>query len=73
MFSALERMYPGEIDLDVGYHLVRALTDFSDAELDPDPLMLDGATWADAKRSAARLAADLDAYLADARRSGRMR
>lgn len=63
MFTALERMYPGEIDREVGEHVRRALTDFSDAELDPDPVVLDGATWGDAKRSAARLAADLRAYL----------
>jgi hypothetical protein len=70
MFAALERMYPGEIDADVGDHVARALTDFADAELDPDPVVLDGVEWPDAKRSAARLADDLHAYVATLRRRG---
>lgn len=70
MFAALRGMYPGEIDLDVGYHVARALTDFGDAEVDPDPIVLDGTTWPEAKRSAARLAADLEAHLAASRKRG---
>jgi hypothetical protein len=70
MFAALSRMHPGEIDLDVGYHVVRALTDFSDAELDPDPIVLNGATWFEARRTAERLAADLKRHLSDLRKSG---
>ena len=64
MFVALRGMYPGDIDLDVGDHITRALTDFSDAEVDPDPIVFDGTTWLEAKRSATRLAADLEAHLA---------
>lgn len=40
MFSALRGMYPDQIDLDVGLHITRALTDFGDAELDPEPILL---------------------------------
>lgn len=64
MFAALRGMYPGEIDRGVGSHVARALTDFSDAEVDPDPIVLDGTTWDEAKRSAVRIAADLTAHLA---------
>jgi hypothetical protein len=70
MFSSLGRMYPGDIDMDVGLHLVRALTDFSDAELDPDPILLVPVAWADVKRSAQRLASDLQRHLARLTRSG---
>jgi hypothetical protein len=61
-------MYPG-----VGYHVARALTDFSDAEVEPDPIVLDGAAWKEAKGSAARLAADLAAHLAVLAKAGSMR
>jgi hypothetical protein len=70
MFAALRGTYPGEIDLEVGYHVARALTDFGDAEMDPDPIVLDGTTWHEAKRSATRLAADLEAHLAASRNRG---
>lgn len=73
MFSGLRGMYPGDIDLGVGHHVARALTDFSDAEVEPDPIVLDGTTWKEAKRSAARLAADLAAHLAGLARAGSMR
>lgn len=73
MFSALREMYPGEIDLDVGGHVARAPTDFSDAGLEPDPIVLDGTGWKQAKRSAARLSADLLAHLAVPKRSGVIR
>jgi hypothetical protein len=63
MFAALGALHPGEIDKEVGEHVVRALTDFSDAELDPDPIILDGTTWDDARRAAERLAADLHKHL----------
>lgn len=63
MFSALGNMHPGEIDRDVGDHIARALTDFSDAELDPDPIILDDTTWFDAKRTAEHLASDLQQHL----------
>lgn len=63
MFSALSRMHPGEIDIEVGDHIARALTDFSDADLDPDPIVLDGTTWHEAKRTAERLGADLRKHL----------
>jgi hypothetical protein len=70
MFSSLRSMYPGEIDLEVGLHVARALTDFSDAELDPDPILLDRTTWAEAKRTAQRLSSDLQRHLSDLQRSG---
>jgi hypothetical protein len=70
MFAALGRMHPGEIDVDVGHHLVRALTDFSDAELDPDPIVLNGATWLQVKRTAERLAVDLHRHLNDLQKGG---
>lgn len=70
LFSALRRMHPGEIDFDVGDHVVRALTDFGDAELDPDPIVLDDATWAVVKRSAGQLAASLRHHVAELHRSG---
>lgn len=73
MFSALLGTYPDEIDLDVGLHMARALTDFSDAELDPDPIVLDGATWAQAKHTARHLASDLSRHLEDLTRSGLLR
>jgi hypothetical protein len=72
MFSALRKMYPGEIDLDVGYHVARALTDFGDAELDPDPVVLDGTMWKAAKSSAMLLAAALADHLAVLENSGPM-
>jgi hypothetical protein len=72
MFSGLRGMYPGEVDLGVGHHVARALTDFSDAEVEPDPIVLDGATWKEAKRSASRLSTDLAAHLAALARSGSM-
>ncbi len=68
--EALGRMYPGDIDVDVGLHLVRALMDFSDAEFDPDPILLIPVAWADVKRSAQRLASDLQRHLARLTRSG---
>ena len=68
MFGALQRMYSHAVDADVGRHIVLALTDFSDAELDPDPIVLDGTTWAAAMRTAVRLAEDLRRYV-DARLS----
>lgn len=68
MFSALTRMHPGEVDADVGDHVVRALTDFGDAELDPDPIILDGTTWSEAKRTATLVAADLRRHLYDLRK-----
>ncbi|MBW3570563.1 MAG: nucleotidyl transferase AbiEii/AbiGii toxin family protein [Gemmatimonadetes bacterium] len=70
MFSSLRSMYPNEIDVDVGLHVARALTDFSDAELDPDPVLLERVTWSEAKRSAQHLASDLQRYLRDLQRSG---
>lgn len=70
MFTALSGMHPGEIDVDVGDHIVRALTDFSDAELDPDPVVLDGTTWDELKRVAERVAADLHRHLKDLRKRG---
>jgi hypothetical protein len=70
MFSSLRDMYPEDIDLEVGMHVARALTDFSDAELDPDPILLDRATWPEAKRSALRLSSDLQRHLNDLQRSG---
>jgi hypothetical protein len=70
MYDALSRMHPGEIDLEVGHHVARALTDFSDAELDPNPVVLNGATWSDAKRTAGRLSADLQRHLDGLRRRG---
>lgn len=73
MFSALRRMYPDEIDLGVGQHITRSLTDFSDAELDPEPIVLDGTTWREARGSAERLARDLGAHLLTLRRSGLIR
>ncbi|HEX2079459.1 MAG TPA: nucleotidyl transferase AbiEii/AbiGii toxin family protein [Longimicrobium sp.] len=73
MFSALRRTYPNEIDLEVGLHIARALTDFTDAELDPDPIILDGSTWSQAKRSAHLLASDLHRHLADLERAGLLR
>jgi Nucleotidyl transferase AbiEii toxin, Type IV TA system len=69
MFFALLRTYPDQIDLDVGLHIVRALTDFSDAELDPDPVILNGSTWSEAKRSAQRLAVDLQRHLSSWKRA----
>jgi hypothetical protein len=72
MFSALDRMYPGEIDLGVGYHIALALRDFSDAELDPDPIALDGTTWAQAKKSAEKLSDDLSRHLGSQSRRGRI-
>jgi hypothetical protein len=68
MFAALGGLHPGEIDREVGEHVVRALTDFSDAELDPDPIILDGTTWDDARRAAECLAADLHKHLRTLRR-----
>lgn len=73
MFSALRRMYPDEIDLEVGLHITRALTDFTDAELDPDPIVLDRSTWPQAKRSAQRLASDLQRHLTTLQRAGSLR
>jgi hypothetical protein len=70
MFSSLRTMYPGEIDLEVGLHVARALTDFSDAELDPDPILLEGVSWGEAKQSAQRLSSDLQRHLSDLQRSG---
>lgn len=70
MYDALSRMHPGEIDLDVGHHVARALTDFSDAELDPDPVVLNGATWPEAKRTAEKMSADLQRHLDGLRRRG---
>jgi hypothetical protein len=64
MFSALRRTYPGEIDAEVGLHVALALTDFTDADLDPDPIVLDHTNWSDVKRSAQRLASDLRRHLA---------
>lgn len=69
MFAALQQTYPGDIDMEVGLHIVRALTDFSDADVDPDPILLDGSTWLDARRSAQRLASDLQRHLSDLKRS----
>lgn len=65
MFDSLERMYPGEVDADAGRHIALVLTDFSDAELDPEPLVLDGTTWEDAMRTAVQLAAELGRHLRD--------
>lgn len=70
MFSALRGMYPGEVDLEVGDHVARALTDFSDADLDPDPVVLDGTTWKAARQSATRLARELETHLSAIRKSG---
>jgi hypothetical protein len=70
MFLALRWMYPDEIDLGVGQHIARALTDFSDAELDPEPMILDGTSWRTARGSAERLARDLADHLAALRRLG---
>ena len=70
MFSSLRDMYPDDIDLEVGLHVARALTDFSDADLDPDPILLDRVSWNEAKRSAQRLASDLQRHLRDLQRSG---
>lgn len=70
MFSALSRMHPAEVDAEVGDHVVRALTDFADAELDPDPVVLDGSTWSQAKRVAEVLASDLQKHLTLLRRKG---
>jgi hypothetical protein len=70
MFAALSGLHPGEIDIDVGHHVVRALTDFGDAELDPDPVVLNGATWNDAKRAAEQVARDLQRHLNSMRMRG---
>lgn len=71
MFSALDKMHPGEIDSAVGHHIVRALTDFSDADLDPDPVMLTDITWEKAKRTAERIASDLHKHLKGGARQSR--
>lgn len=63
MFAALQRMHPTEVDIDVGRHIALALTDFSDAELDPEPIVLDQTTWDTVKRSAERLATELRRHL----------
>lgn len=73
MFSALQEMYPGDIDLDVGYHVARALMDFTDAEMEPDSIVLDGTTWNEAKRSASGLSNVLLMHLAALKRSGVIR
>lgn len=73
MFSALSRTYPQEVDLEVGLHVARALTDFTDADLDPDPVILDGSTWSEAKRSAQRLAVELQRHLSSLERTGQLR
>jgi hypothetical protein len=70
MFDVLSGMHPGEIDIDVGRHVVRALTDFGDAELDPDPVVLDGTTWREVKRTSAQVAAGLQRHLDDLRKRG---
>lgn len=46
------------IDAEVAHHLVRCLMDFTDAEMDPDPISLDGTTWDMARRSAEQLSND---------------
>lgn len=51
------------IDAEVAHLLVRCLVDFTDAELDPDPISLDNTTWDMARRSAEQVSKDLQALL----------
>jgi hypothetical protein len=64
MFALLKQMYgPAVVDLETGRHLVRAMTDFNEADEEPDPITLDGTTWERARRTAVRLSAELSSYL----------
>lgn len=59
----LARAAVPEIDAEVADQLVRALADFTDAELDPDPISLDGTTWAAARRTSERLSREISSLL----------
>ncbi len=63
MFSALQRMHPAEVDAEAGRHIARALTEFGDAELDPDPIVRDETKWPACKQTAEQLAAALLKHL----------
>jgi hypothetical protein len=52
-----------DLDEEIAEQLARALTDFSDAELDPDPITLDGTTWAAAKMTATAISQELATML----------
>jgi hypothetical protein len=63
LFELAKGSLPDLIDAEVAQTLVRALLDFSDADLDPDPMSLDGTTWKAAKQTASALSHELEAAL----------
>lgn len=65
MYDCLWAMYPGDVTLQAGRHLVQSLAFFDDAETDPDPVMrIRAIRWSDAKRTARGLSEELKAHLA---------
>lgn len=62
-FFDLARAAVPEIDAEAADQLVRALADFTDAELDPDPISLNGTTWTAAKRTAEHLSREVASLL----------